>query len=198
MLPSIIKKQQLIEQRRDERLEEKKSMLVVPEVQWHLSKNEMSLAESSVQLPIRKMADEELTEKLFVQVKFICRDIGVSYWDDPSQMKYETIRFFTTVRKYYDDLSLSEIKMAFEMASIGELDEWLPLDKNGHPDNKHYNSFNVAYYTKILNAYRTKRNRVWSKVRKYIPIEQHVISEEEKHNNKVFIDSIYNAFEQKD
>ena len=195
MLPTVYK-QQLIEQKRDEHLEKKKSLLVVENVQWNLSKNEMSLAESSVQIPIRKIQDNDLVEKLKNQVKFICRDIGISYWDDKVQMKYDGARFFTTIKKYYDDLSLSEIKMAFEMASIGELDEWLPKDKHGNPDSKHYNSFNLAYYTKILNAYRSKRNKVWSKVRKFIPKKEVLITDEEKKkNNEFFINEIYGAFD---
>lgn len=195
--PAIIKKQELIEKRRDDRLEQKKGLLEIPNVQWNLSENEMNLLKSNVQQPLRKISDEELVKKLKVQLKFICRDIGISYWDDPNQMKYDSARFFTTVKKYYNDFSLSEIKMAFELVSIGELDEWLPKDKNGNPDGKHYNSFNLAYYTKVLNAFKSKRSKVWSKANQHVPLIENVISEDEKKkNNKFFIDEIYESFDQ--
>jgi len=195
-LPAI-KKQQMIELRKDDHLDKRKGLLDVSEVQWGLGANEMILAQSSVEMPIRKYNDEKLIEKIKTMSKFVCRDIGVTYWDQPKQMQYDNTRFFTTIKKYYSDFSISEIKTAFEMASIGELDEWLPKDKNGAADNKHYNSFNLAYYSKILNAYRKKRNQVWSKVRRLLPVAESTISEEEKkENNRFFINEIYDAFDQ--
>ena len=170
-------------------------MLMAPEIQWQLNSRDLMIAEASVEKPIRKYQDEELVSKIATMAKFICRDVGVSYWDDAQTMKYDATRFFDTLKKYYNDLSIKEIKMAFELASVGELDQWLPKDKYGLPDAKHYNSFNFEYYTKILNAYKSKLGKVWHTAKKLLPIPELVISEEQKKKNKEgFYNDIYQSF----
>ena len=59
--------------------------------------------------------------------------------------------------------------MAFELATTGELDDYLPKDSQGNPDKKHYQQFNADYFAKILNAYRRKQNGVIHKAYKALP-----------------------------
>ena len=159
----------IIAERQDKHLADRQTLLMQPAVQWKLNSTDLAIANAAIEIPIRKITDQDLLPKIGTMVKFLCRDIGVAYWHDAETIKYDAARFFDTVRKYYNDLSIKQIKMAFELAQIGELDDWLPKDKNGNPDNKHYNNFNVGYYTKILKAFRAKNSRVWNKARKALP-----------------------------
>lgn len=73
------------------------------------------------------------------------------------------------LKRYYSDMTLADIKMAFELATTGELDEYLPKDKQGNPDKNHYQQFNADYFAKILKAYKQKQTDVIDKAYKAIP-----------------------------
>ena len=66
-------------------------------------------------------------------------------------------------------MTLADIKIAFELATTGELDEFLPKDKYGNPDKNHYQQFNADYFAKILKAYKQKQNVVIDKAFKVLP-----------------------------
>ena len=55
------------------------------------------------------------------------------------------------------------------MLIAGELDEFLPKDKNGNPEKKHFQQFNIDYFGRILNAYCRKRINVLSKAYSLLP-----------------------------
>ncbi len=70
--------------------------------------------------------------------------------------------------------------MAFELATTGGLDDYLPKDSQGNPDKKHYQQFNADYFAKILNAYRRKQNGVIHKAYKALPEPKKELTPEEK------------------
>ena len=85
-------------------------------------------------------------------------------------------------------MTLADIKLAFELATTGELDDYLPKDSQGNPDKKHYQQFNADYFAKILNAYRRKQNGVIHKAYKALPEPKKELTPEEKryyHNQTV-------------
>ena len=85
-------------------------------------------------------------------------------------------------------MTLADIKLAFELATTGELDDYLPKDSQGNPDKKHYQQFNADYFAKILNAYRRKQNGVINKAYKALPEPKKELTPEEKryyHNQTV-------------
>lgn len=85
-------------------------------------------------------------------------------------------------------MTLADIKLAFELATTGELDDYLPKDNQGNPDKKHYQQFNADYFAKILNAYRRKQNEVIHKAYKALPDPKKELTPEEKryyHNQSV-------------
>jgi hypothetical protein len=54
----------------------------------------------------------------------------------------------------------------------------------------------MEYYTKILKAYRAKKNKVWTKVTKALPPPDMRISDEQRKINKIaFLQDIYDAFD---
>ena len=67
--------------------------------------------------------------------------------------------FVDILRKYYSSLTLSEIKLAFEFAAVGKLDNYLTKNKDGSADKAHYQTFSVDYVSRILNAYKLYRDK---------------------------------------
>ncbi len=62
--------------------------------------------------------------------------------------------------------------MAFEMSLTGELDDFLPRERDVQPDRNHYQQFNAEYVCKILNAYKGRRAWVLRKANEAIPKEE--------------------------
>ena len=130
---------------------------------------------ASTKKPISEYSPEELTNHVGKLSAMIAKDAGIKQID-----AYSATRFVDVLRKYYYTLSLSEIKTAFELGMTGQLDEYLPKDKNGHPDRHHYQSFSIDYVTKILNAYKRKFSDVETKVYTSLPAPKKVVTDREK------------------
>jgi hypothetical protein len=145
-----------------------------------LNRVDLAIADSNSTLKIQEMPRAEVSKELIIITKFICRDLGIKTWNNEQIMKYDATRFVSIIQKYYSHLSLEDIKQAFELLLVGELDEYLPVDKNGNVLKEHYQSFNVQYYTKVLDAYNRKKGKVWSKVRKSLPPVERVVTQAEK------------------
>ena len=77
-------------------------------------------------------------------------------------------------------MTLADIKLAFELATTGDLDDYLPKDRNGQPDKAHYQQFNADYFAKILNAYRRKQNGVIHKAYQALPEPKKELTPEQK------------------
>ena len=115
------------------------------------------IAKAGLENPIKEIEDKELVTKVGSLAVFIAKDYGIKTAPD----QYEVTRFYDILRRYYKEFSLQEIKLAFELATVGELDEYLPRDKEGKPDKGHYQTFSVEYVTKILTAYKKRRSKLW-------------------------------------
>lgn len=188
---------QLFELSENKVIREKQLMLQVPEAKAKLSVIENSIAEATIKPIVKEMPDQYLIDKLKICLPMICRDLGIKNWNNENEMQYSKARFFQTLRRYYPNLTIESIKIAFELLAVGQLDEYLPKDKNGNPDKNHYQEFSFEFYTRILNAYQKKTSEVWSKVRLAIPKVETVISESQiKANETVIINEIYKAFDE--
>lgn len=179
----IVKRETLAAQR----FEEKKSMLESAFVQSKLSPGEFRIAKLSVGRTIRDIPETEIkivnnepkevgaVKQIGILSVGICKDYAIRNPD-----KAEGFRFYDILRKYYSEFTISEVRTAFELALVGALDEYLPKDKNGNPDKNSYQSFSVEFITKILNAYKKYKGRVWSKVYLITAKEERQVTEEEK------------------
>lgn len=134
-------------------LDVRREMLNVPQVIEELTPVEKLMFLASTKTPIAEYGQKELLEKIETLTKYILIDVGIKNTDG-----YYVTRFTDILLRYYSNLTLNEIKLAFEFAMAGELDAFLPKDKDGRPDKNHYQVFNMEYITKILNAYK-KRSR---------------------------------------
>lgn len=145
------------------------------EVLSYLNPIDREIWVSSTKKSISDYTLEELTAHVGKLSAMIAKDAGIKQVDT-----YSATRFVDILRKYYYSLSLSEVKIAFELGMTGQLDEYLPKDKNGHPDRHHYQSFSIDYVTKILNAYKRKFSEIETKVYTALPAPKKVITDREK------------------
>jgi len=188
---------QLFELSENKLIRNRQLMLQVPEVKSKLSNIESLITTATINPIIRDLKDEYIINQISVIVPLICRDLGIKKWySDENDKKYVCARFMKAINRYYSNLSFNSIVLAFELLSVGQLDEFLPKDKSGNPDKNHYQEFSYEFYTRVLNAYQKKTSEVWSKVRLSLPkVEVQISDEEKKHLSNEIINDIFISFD---
>lgn len=129
---------------------------------------ERDIYAASTEKAVKEISDTELVSSTARMFKMIAYDVGYNI-PEKAMWQYVQTRLLEILKKYYGDMTLSDVKMAFELASIGKLDNYLPRDSRGNPERHHYQQFNADYFSRILNAYRKKQNDVFDKVFKTLP-----------------------------
>lgn len=166
----------------------RRQMLQLPEVAKSLSGVEKYIFAASTKMQIADIDDGTLIAKTGQMFRFIAMDVGYIIPTNPEDWAYICTRLLDILKKYYSQMTLADIKLAFELATTGELDDYLPKDSQGNPDKKHYQQFNADYFAKILNAYRRKQNGVIHKAYKALQEPKKELTPEEKryyHNQTV-------------
>lgn len=166
----------------------RRQMLQLPEVAKSLSGVEKYIFAASTKMQIADIDDDTLFVKTGQMFRFIAVDVGYIIPTNSEDWAYICARLLDILKKYYSQMTLADIKLAFELATTGELDDYLPKDSQGNPDKKHYQQFNADYFAKILNAYRRKQNGVIHKAYKALPELKKELTPEEKryyHNQAV-------------
>lgn len=153
------------------RYNEKKSLLDLPSVNTEIGNKFLRVARLSIGRTIAEIPDRDiriengeekdygLVKEVQILVSGIAKDYGIKKVE-----RSEAFRFYDILKKYYSNLTLDEVRTAFELALIGELDKYLPKDKNGDPDKNSYQNFSVEFFTKILKAYNQFKGTVWSRI----------------------------------
>lgn len=151
---------------------------------------EKNIFAASTKLQIKDIDEKTLVEKLSGLFRMIAIDVGYNI-PGAGDWQYIQTRLLDILKRYYSDLTLSDIKIAFELAVTGGLDSYLPRDSQGNPDRKHYQQFNADYFAKILNAYKKRQNDVFAKVYEAKP-QTLLLSnkEKEKHDRQRMQDNI--------
>lgn len=150
-------------------IEIRRKMVQLPEVAKALNPVEKYIFAASTKTQISEIDDETLVAKLANMIKYIAMDVGFIIPQITEDWQYIQARTLDILKRYYSNYTLSDVKLAFELATTGELDEFLPKDKHGNPDKNHYQQFNADYLSKILNAYKRKQNVVIDKAFKALP-----------------------------
>lgn len=119
--------------------------------------------EATTEKQIQDYDRSELSASIGMLMRIVARDVGYIV-TDKDEWTYTLTRICTILITYYGRLTLNEIKMAFELAAVGELDKYLPRDKYGKPDASHYQRLNAEYIGKILGAYKQRRSEAISNV----------------------------------
>lgn len=141
----------------------RRNMMRMPDVLANLTPTERLIFEASTKTPIGGMADADLLGRFRQLGESIARDAGYNTKANAAEWVYNCTRIVEILKRYYSQLTLADIKVAFECAVVGQLDEFLPKDSQGNPDRKHYQQFNAEYFAKILNAYKKLQNAVINK-----------------------------------
>ena len=157
----------------------RRQMLQLPEVAKSLSGVEKYIFAASAKMQIADIDDGTLVAKTGQMFRFIAMDVGYIIPTNSEDWTYICTRLLDILKKYYSQMTLADIKLAFELATTGELDDYLPKDSQGNPDKKHYQQFNADYFAKILNAYRRKQNGVIHKAYKALPEPKKELSPEQ-------------------
>ena len=160
-------------------IEVRRRMVQLPEVAKALNPVEKYVFAASTKTPIAEIDDAKLVENLSLLFKRIAMDVGYIIPQNENDWNYIQSRLLDILKKYYSQMTLADIKLAFELATTGELDDYLPKDSQGNPDKKHYQQFNADYFAKILNAYRRKQNQVIGKAYTALPKPKKELSPEQ-------------------
>lgn len=166
----------------------RRQMLQLPEVAKSLSGVEKYIFAASTKMQIADIDNGTLIAKTGQMFRFIAMDVGYIIPTNSEDWAYICTRLLDILKKYYSQMTLADIKLAFELATTGELDDYLPKDSQGNPDKKHYQQFNADYFAKILSAYRRKQNGVIHKAYKALLEPKKELTPEEKryyHNQTV-------------
>lgn len=166
----------------------RRQMVQLPEVAKSLSGVEKYIFAASTKTQIAEIDDGTLVAKTGQMFRFIALDVGYIIPTNTDDWAYICTRLLDILKKYYSQMTLADIKLAFELATTGELDDYLPKDRNGQPDKAHYQQFNADYFAKILNAYRRKQNGVIHKAYQALPEPKRELTPEQKryyHNETV-------------
>ena len=110
-------------------IEVRRRMVQLPEVAKALNPVEKYVFAASTKTPIAEIDDAKLVENLSLLFKRIAIDVGYIIPQNENDWNYIQSRLLDILKRYYSDMTLADIKMAFELATTGELDEFLPKDK---------------------------------------------------------------------
>jgi len=178
-------------------IKERQMILKVPEVNGKLTAIEKLVTDATTNPIIKELPQKHILEQIAILVPMICKDLGVVRWNSTKENEqYTKTRFYQTLTRYYSSLSIQSIKLAFDMLAVGQLDDYLPKDRNQQPEKNHFGEFSFEFYTRVLNAYVKRSADVWGKVRLNLPQQKNIISLEEQNKNKqAIIDDIYQAFD---
>lgn len=160
-------------------IEIRRQMVQLPDIAKALTPVEKYIFAASTKTQISEMDDGVLVSKTAQMFRFIAMDVGYIIPQNENDWAYIQTRLVDILKRYYSNLTLVDIKLAFELATTGELDEYLPKDKQGNPDKNHYQQFNADYFAKILKAYKQKQTDVIDKAYKAIPEKNNEISPEQ-------------------
>lgn len=164
-------------------IEKRQAMMQIESVNDSLNMIEKSIFQASTKKPINSLDKNKLLADIPKFLKFLSKDLGLkSALDD-----YDVARFFDVITRYYGDLCFSEIKIAFEMAMLGELDAYLPKDSNGNANANHYQSLSFEYVSKIMKAYKKKRNSVFVKAYAAVPTVKAIPEHHKEKSNSEFL-----------
>lgn len=156
----------------------RRQLLNHPQVYGALTPIERDIFIASTKVQIAELPAIELAEKAGQLFRYIAIDVGYNIPANGNDWAYMQTRLIDILRRYYSQLTLADIKMAFELAVTGELDAYLPRDAQGNPDKKHYQQFNADYFGKILNAYTRRLNDVFHKVYSAAPEPKPIVTPE--------------------
>ena len=156
----------------------RREMAKMPAVMNALGPVDRSVFLASSAKTIGEYDNVELAKELSKALKYIAKDVGYRMSDE-SELGYLVVRICEILKRYYFLLTLRDFRMAFEMSITGELDDYLPKNRDGNADRGHYQQFNAEYICKILNAYKLRRDEVLQQAQNAMPVSEPVVDQQQ-------------------
>jgi len=157
---------------------------------WDLSKTS-NLTRSEIRvfnhiqepsIAVLSETDEDFEVQIAKALLEIMTDLGIKTFPD----EYSQNRIVYFLQTYYREMSIGELKLAFELAFMQIL----------QVDVEHYNSFDIKYLTRILNTYRSYRNEKRKAIDKKLEQDKPEPSPEELAlRHRSFVNRIVDAYE---
>lgn len=163
-----------------------------PAVMGALLPVEKAVFLATTEKAISEFNSSELAKELAMALKWIAKDVGYRITDE-GEYQYLTLRTAEILKRYYGQMTMADFRMAFEMCITGELDDYLPKNRDGNAERNHYQQFNADYICKILNAYRARRSRILAKANAAMPEPARVDTPEDirRRENNIRNECIY-------
>ena len=103
---------------------------------------------------------------------FISIDVGYKRPTDDAEWQYIIVRLADVLKRHFYDLTIEDVKTAFELLTVGDLDNYLPTNSSGEPDRSHYQNLNAEYLCKVLRAYKKRRDVAYTNIKAAQPKPQ--------------------------
>lgn len=147
-----------------------------------LSMPDKNILRAKMETKIDSIPEESRKQMFAVLINSIAKDVGIKQIE-----QYDIAALYRFVINYYATMALSEIKLAFDLLLIGELDKFLPESA----DRKHFGTFSIDYISRILNAYKRRSNDV---VYYAITVGKSDYRINKKHLRRLFLVNLHRRF----
>ena len=121
---------------------------------------------------IGEMQSTEIAAAVNQCFRFISIDVGYKRPADDAEWQYIVVRLADVLKRHFYDLTIEDVKTAFELLTVGDLDNYLPINSNGEPDRSHYQNLNAEYLCKVLRAYKKRRDVAYNNIKAAQPKPQ--------------------------
>lgn len=121
---------------------------------------------------IGEMLPSAVTSAVHQMFHFISIDIGYKKPAEDAEWQYIVVRLSDVLKRHFYDLTIEDVKTAFELLTVGDLDNYLPTNSSGDPDRSHYQNLNAEYLCKVLRAYKKRRDLAYTNIKAAQPKPQ--------------------------
>jgi hypothetical protein len=132
-------------------------------LQGKLTDTENDVLRASMSVKIKDIPADKYVDEMSVILNYTAIDVGFVK-PNLTEWNYLKMKLCETLKKYFYGFTLKEVKLAFELLQVGQLDNYLPLNSSGNPERQHYNRFGIEYFSRVLKAYLGLKNEVIAKV----------------------------------
>lgn len=124
---------------------------------------------------IGEMQPSAVTSAINQIFHFISIDIGYKKPAEDAEWQYIVVRLSDVLKRHFYDLTIEDVKTAFELLTVGDLDNYLPTNSSGEPDRSHYQNLNAEYLCKVLRAYKKRRDVAYTNIKAAQPKPQRAL-----------------------
>jgi len=119
-------------------------------LQVHIASKDRKMIVAAGKKCIRDYGQDELLAEIPSLLAGLFRVLGIH--KEPDQ--FDKAKFYQAMTEHFGDLTLTDVRIAFEMHIMGDLHGYVP------EKHDHFQQFSFAYYAKVLKGYQQRRREV--------------------------------------